>query len=67
MGTIVGFFEYPNFDFRLNGFRYSISENNYEKIPYRNNVHFKNNQFELKYTTYDGNDFKSNNNIKSII
>ena len=60
-GTIVGFFEFPKFDFRLNGYRVNTPEDEYQTIPYKNNIHYKDNEFELKYTTFDGNNFYKEN------
>lgn len=65
--TIVGFFEFPKFDLRLNGVRCSIDSEIYETLPYKNNIHYKDNQFELKYTTFDGKEFKSDNKTKSLL
>ena len=65
--TIVGFFEFPKFDLRLNGCRFKIPETEYQKLPYKDNNSFKGNQFELKYTTFDGTQFKSDNKIKSLL
>ena len=65
--TIVGFFEFPKFDLRLNGYRVKIPEDDYQTIPYKNNINYKDNQFELKYTTFDGTQFKADNKIKSLL
>lgn len=56
-GTIVAFFEYNKFDPRINGLRVSIPKDEWETIPYKDNIYFKDNQFELKYTTFNGEDF----------
>ena len=65
--TIVGFFEFPKFDIRLNGYRFKIPEDVWQTIPYKNNINYKDNQFELKYTTFDGTQFKADNKIKSLL
>lgn len=65
--TIIGFFEYKKFDHRLNGYRCTIPEADYQTIPYKNNIHYKDNQFELKYTTFNGISFVKDKNIKSFI
>ena len=56
-GTIVGFFEFRVFDVRFNAIRHSLPDEEYKNLPYKNNISFKNNQYELKFTTYDGNKF----------
>ena len=65
-GSIVGFFEYPLFDTRLNGVRFTINEDNFNTLPYKDNKVFKRNQFELKYTTFNGTEFYAEN-IKSAL
>ena len=65
--TIVGFFEFPKFDIRLNGYRFKIPEDVWQTIPYKNNVYYKDNQFELKYTTFNGTNFYKKSEIKSLI
>jgi len=66
-GTIVGFFEFQKFDARLNGYRVNIPEAEYQTIPYKENLSFKDNQFELKYTTFDGDEFYSEKNINKLL
>jgi hypothetical protein len=66
-GTIVGFFEYEQFDTRLNGHRVKINESDYESIPYKDNFGYTGNQFELKYTTFDGSRFVSNSKLTKLI
>jgi hypothetical protein len=66
-GTIVGFFEYEQFDTRLNGYRVKINESDYESIPYKDNFGYTGNQFELKYTTFDGTKFVSNSKLTKLI
>jgi len=65
--TIIGFFEFPKFDHRLNGYRFKIPQSDYQTIPYKNNTHYKDNQFELKYTTFNGSSFVNDKNVKSFI
>jgi hypothetical protein len=65
--TIVGFFEFRVFDLRFNAVRHSLTDKEYENLPYKNNIHYKNNQYELKYTTYDGNKFYKEVEHKTII
>jgi hypothetical protein len=57
-GTIVGFFEYQYFDTRFDGVRHSLMETEYNNLIYKNNIYFKENQYELKYTIFDGVNFK---------
>jgi hypothetical protein len=66
-GTVVGFFEYPKFDTRLNGVRFSLDEKDLKDLPYGENIFFRDNQFELKYTVFDGKQFKSDSRPKSIL
>jgi hypothetical protein len=65
--TIIGFFEFPKFDHRLNGYRLKIPQSDYQTMPYKNNTHYKDNQFELKYTTFNGSSFVNDKNVKSFI
>ena len=57
IGCIVGFFQYDKIDRRIDAIRYSLPNEEYDKLPYKNNIGFINNQFELKYTTFNGVDF----------
>ena len=66
-GTIVAFFENPVFDSRLNGIRFSIPKEEFDSLPYKNSIGFIENQFELKYTTFNGIDFYQEKQIKKII
>lgn len=66
-GTIIAFFEYPKFDFRFKGYRVTLPKDEWESIPYKTNIHFKSNQFELKYTTFDGDDFYSEKIINKLL
>ena len=64
---IVGFFDYPFMDTRLNGVRHSLTEEEYESLPYKDSIGFISNQFELKYTTFNGvNFYKGSKNSKLI-
>ena len=66
-GTIIAFFEYPKFDLRFNGYRVTIPKDEWETIPYKNNIHFESNQFELKYTTFNGDDFCIEKTINKLL
>jgi hypothetical protein len=66
-GTIVGFFEYQKFDLRFNGYRVTIPKDDWETIPYKNNIYYKDNQPELKYTTFNGDDFYSEKKINKLL
>jgi hypothetical protein len=66
-GTIVGFFEYQKFDLRFNGYRVTIPKEDWETIPYKNNIYYKDNQPELKYTTFNGDDFYSEKKINKLL
>ena len=65
-GTIVSFFYFPVLDTRFNSYRHELTESEKEYLPYSNNTGFRYN-YELKYTTFDGNTFVKNKNIKNII
>jgi hypothetical protein len=55
-GTIVGFFSTPVKDNVFNAVRHKLTDAEYEALPYKN-LHFKNGEFELKYTTFNGTNF----------
>jgi hypothetical protein len=55
--TIVGFYDHPTFDKRLNGLQVTISETDLNSIPFRHITEFKGNRYELKYTIFDGINF----------
>lgn len=67
LGCIVGFFDYYVVDTRMNGVRHSLTKEEYESLPYKNSIGFINNQFELKYTTFNGTDFYKNSNTSRIV
>lgn len=67
VNCIVGLFDYPILDTRVNGVRHSLTKEEYDLLPYKNSIGFINNQFELKYTTFNGIDFYSNSNIDKIV
>jgi predicted O-methyltransferase YrrM len=66
-GTIVAFFEYLKKDKRINGYRFSLPEYDWESLPYKDNIDFKNNQYELKYTTFNGIDFYKENVLSKLL
>jgi hypothetical protein len=65
-GTIVSFFAFPTLDTRFNSYRHKLNPIELETLPYSNNKTFRYN-YELKYTTFDGESFVKNKNIKNII
>jgi hypothetical protein len=65
-GTIVSFFALPMNDIRFNSYRHELTPSEIESLPYSKNKSFRYN-YELKYTTFDGNSFIKNKNIKSFI
>lgn len=67
IGCIVGFFEYRILDHRIDGIRYSLSDEEHKKLPYKDGVGFINNEYELKYTTFNGVDFYKNTNTNKLI
>ena len=66
-GTIVGLFELPVKDSRVSGYLHQLSAEEYESLPYRSHLAFKTNQFELKYTRFNGTDFEKDKNINKLI
>lgn len=64
---VVGFYSYPIPDKRLSGVRLSLDTDLYEKLPYKKNEDFSLNQYELKYTIFDGSNFIRDQKIKNII
>jgi hypothetical protein len=65
--TIVGFYDHPVFDARLNGLQVTIPESDLNSIPFRNITEFKGNRYELKYTVFNGiNFYKGIENSKLI-
>ena len=67
IGCIVGFFEYRILDHRIDGIRYSLSDEEHKKLPYKDGVGFINNEYELKYTTFNGTDYYKNTNTNKLI
>jgi hypothetical protein len=65
-GTIVSFFEFPLVDTRFNSYRYNLTSEEIESLPYSHNTQFKYG-FELKYTTFNGKSFVRNRNVKTLI
>lgn len=55
-GTIVGFFDTPVEDYIFNAVRHKLTDLEYETLPYKND-YFRNGEFELKYTTFNGTHF----------
>lgn len=66
-GTIVGLFEYRFFDTRMNGIRMSIPDEDLKALPTSWVPAFSGNQFELKYTIFNGNDYYNEQPIKTLI
>lgn len=67
VGTVVGFFDLPVKDSRVNGHLHKLSKEEYESLPYRNHLAWQQNQFELKYTRFNGVDFERDKSVKSFI
>jgi len=65
-GTIVSFFYFPILDNRFNSYRHELVESEIEYLPYSKHTSFRHN-YELKYTTFDGELFVKDMNIKNII
>jgi len=66
-GCIIGFFQYDKMDSRIDAIRYSLPSEDYKELPYKNSPTFINNQFELKYTTFNGVDFYKSTNVNKLI
>jgi hypothetical protein len=64
--SIVGFFQYDKIDHRIDAIRYPLPIGEYEKLPYKNSKTFVNNQFELKYTTFNGINFYKSTNVNKL-
>jgi spermidine synthase len=67
LNCIVGFFQCKFFDKRIGAVRYEIDSNEFNKLPYRNNGSFENNQYELKYSIFNGIDFYNKINTNKLI
>ena len=67
LNCIVGFFEYKFFDKRLGGIRYIIDKDEFNSLPYKNNGSFENNQYELKYSIFNGVEFYNKINTNKLI
>lgn len=68
-GTIVAFFEYVGNHNLVSGFRVDLNDNEYNNLPYKENKHFLNKSYELKYTIFDGKNFVKDSikNVKNLI
>jgi hypothetical protein len=51
----------------LSGIRYTIDEDEYKSLPYKNNGSFENNQYELKYSTFNGVEFYNKINTNKLL
>ena len=65
--TIVAFFEYNGNHNYITGVRIPLVGDDYKALPYNDNIFFKQNSFELKYTIFNGNTFTKDKNIKQLI
>jgi hypothetical protein len=66
IGTIVGLFRLNVEDVRLSGYRHCLTDEEKEILPYANSRTWKN-EYELRYTIFNGTDFQKDNIIKSLI
>ncbi len=64
---IVGLFQCKQFDKRFNAVRFHIKKDEFDSLPYKQNGTFEHNQYELKYTTFNGVDFYKKDEIKNLI
>ena len=60
-GTIVSFFEYPQYDSRLGIYEYTDSKNEWENLPYKEYRGFYNNKFPIKYSIWNGSEWYTKN------
>ena len=67
VGCVVGMFQCNEFDKRLNAIRFNIKRDDFDSLPYKQNGTFEHNQYELKYTTFNGVDFYKKDEIKNLI
>lgn len=67
IGCIVGMFQCKEFDKRLNAVRFHIKKDEFDSLPYKQNGTFEHNQYELKYTTFNGVDFYKETKINNLI
>ena len=51
----------------INKREYHVEENEFNKIPYSDNIGFRKNQYELKYTYFNGLDFENRSNKNTLI
>ena len=66
VGTIVGLFgAYPK-DIKVSGYRHRITDEERRILPYSGNPQWEN-DYELKYSIFNGTDFQKDNIIKSLI
>ena len=66
-GTIVAFFEYRGNHNCISALRFSLTEEEFESLPYKDYTYWKLNSIELKYTIFDGENFCKDVNIKQMI
>jgi hypothetical protein len=66
VGTIVGLFgAYPK-NIKVSGYRHRITDEERRILPYSGNPQWEN-DYELKYSIFNGTDFQKDNIIKSLI
>lgn len=65
--TIVGFFWTPLERDIFNAVRHKLREDEWNSLPYNRNSYFKNGDYELKYTTFNGVDFYKKKNIIKLV
>ena len=66
VGTIIGLFALHVVDARVSGYRHRISDEEKTILPYANTRKWRN-EYELKYTIFNGTDFQKDNIKKSLI
>jgi len=65
--TIVAFFEYRGNHNPISALRFSLTEEEFQALPYKDASPWKLNSYELKYTIFDGERFCKDTNIKQML
>jgi hypothetical protein len=66
-GTIVAFFEYVGNHNCMSALRFSLTDEEFNSLPYKDYTYWKLNSIELKYTIFDGEKFCKDTNIKQLL
>jgi hypothetical protein len=66
IGTIIGFFQLNTMDSRLTPYYHRITDEEMQILPYANSSRWKN-EYELRYTIFNGTDFQKDIISKTLI